>query len=43
MKIGDSVFNGYVDIGLYDTIEDMICGVGGSVLFIVIGKLRWLF
>lgn len=36
MTIGNKNFNGYIDIGLYDTIEDMICAVGGSLLFIVI-------
>lgn len=36
MKIGNKVFNGYIDIGLYDTIEDLICAVGGSMIFIII-------
>lgn len=43
MKIGDTVANGYIDIGLYDTIEDMICATLGSIVFIISGKLRKLF
>ena len=43
MKIGDTVVNGYIDIGLYDTIEDMICATLGSIVFIISGKLRKLF
>ena len=31
---------GYLDIGLYDTIGDMICTVVGSFMFIVIMKKR---
>lgn len=31
---------GYLDIGLYDTIGDMICTVVGSFIFIVIMKKR---
>lgn len=38
MKIGDDIIDGYIDIGLYDTIEDMICAVCGSIIFIVIFK-----
>ena len=34
------VIDGYIDIGLYDTIDDMICAVGGSIIFIVIYKLK---
>ena len=40
MKIGDYIVNGYIDIGLYDTIGDMICAVIGSIVFIIIFKLN---
>lgn len=43
MSIGDITLNGYIDIGLYDTIEDMICAVGGSLLFIIIIKQKEAF
>ena len=33
-------YGGYLDIGLYDTISDMICTVVGSLMFIVIMKKR---
>lgn len=33
-------YGGYLDIGLYDTICDMICTVVGSFMFIVIMKKR---
>lgn len=33
-------YGGYLDIGLYDTISDMICTVVGSFMFIVIMKKR---
>ena len=33
-------YGGYLDIGLYDTIGDMICTVVGSFMFIVIMKNR---
>ena len=33
-------YGGYLDIGLYDTIGDMICTVVGSFMFIVIMKKR---
>lgn len=36
MNIGEYSINGYLDIGLYDTIEDMICALFGSLLFIFI-------
>lgn len=29
-------YGGYIDIGLYDTISDMVCAVIGSILFIFI-------
>lgn len=32
-------YGGYIDIGLYDTISDMVCALIGSVLFIVIKKI----
>lgn len=35
-------YGGYLDIGLYDTMEDMICALCGSVLFILIIKKRRL-
>lgn len=40
LTIGSYTFNGYLDIGLYDTIWDMICAVFGSLLFIIIYKLK---
>lgn len=33
-------YGGYLDIGLYDTISDMICTIVGSFMFIVIMKKR---
>lgn len=33
-------YGGYLDIGLYDTIGDMICTVVGSFMFIIIMKKR---
>lgn len=33
-------YGGYLDIGLYDTISDMICTVVGGFMFIVIMKKR---
>ena len=43
MVVGDYSFNGYLDIGLYDTIDDMFCAVIGSILFIIWGKLKEAF
>lgn len=43
MKFGDIIVYGYVDIGLYDTIEDMVCALFGSLLFIIIGKVKEAF
>lgn len=43
MRIGEYNINGYIDIGLYDTIEDMICAVFGSLAFIVFGRLKRVF
>lgn len=40
MTIGNYTIDGYLDIGLYDTVEDMICAVVGSLLFIVIYKVK---
>lgn len=42
MCIGEYSVDGYLDIGLYDTMEDMICAVGGSILFIITNKKRLL-
>lgn len=42
-KIGNCTFDGYIDIGLYDTIDDMVCAVFGSLLFIIIYKLKEAF
>lgn len=33
-------FGGYIDIGLYDTIFDMMCTVMGSFIFIITMKKR---
>lgn len=38
--IGDDIIRGYIDIGLYDTIGDMICAVVGSIVFIGILNLK---
>ena len=43
MKIGNTIIDGYLDIGLYDTIEDMICAVVGSILFIIIYKVNLFY
>lgn len=43
MKIDNIIVDGYVDIGLYDTMEDMICAAAGSILFIIIIKLKEAF
>lgn len=33
-------YNGYLDIGLYDTISDMSCALVGTLIFIIIIKRR---
>lgn len=33
-------YNGYLDIGLYDTISDMSCALLGALIFIIIIKRR---
>lgn len=38
--ISDDIIRGYIDIGLYDTIGDMICAVVGSIVFIGILNLK---
>lgn len=43
MVIGDYTINGYLDIGLYDTIGDMICAVFGSILYIIIDRIKEAF
>ena len=35
MTIGKYIVNGYLDIGLYDTINDMVCAIIGSLIFII--------
>ena len=35
-----SKYGGYIDIGLYDTISDMVCALVGSGIFIIIFKKR---
>lgn len=40
MTIGDYIIDGYLDIGLYDTMEDIICAVLGSLFFIIIFKIK---
>ena len=40
MSIGGRTLDGYLDIGLYDTVEDMICATLGSLLFIIVGRSR---
>lgn len=42
INFGNDVINGYIDIGLYDTIEDMICAVFGSMIFIIYGNKKKL-
>lgn len=43
MMIGDTLFDGYVDIGLYDTIFDMISAVFGSIIYILYYKIKEAF
>ena len=43
MSIGELSINGYIDIGLYDTIYDMICALFGSVLYLIFSKLKEAF
>lgn len=40
MSFGNYVIDGYLDIGLYDTMEDMICALGGCFIFIIIYKIK---
>ena len=40
MSFGDVVIDGYLDIGLYDTIEDMICAMFGSIIYLVLDRRR---
>lgn len=40
MSIGDITLDGYLDIGLYDTIEDMICAVFGSIIYLILYRRR---
>lgn len=35
-------YGGYIDIGLYDTMEDMICALFGALLFICMYLFKWL-
>lgn len=43
MSMGRYNISGYLDIGLYDTMWDLICAVFGSLLFIVINKVKEAF
>ncbi len=43
MCIGDYIINGYLDIGLYDTMVDMVCAVVGSILYIIYCKVKEAF
>lgn len=36
MSIGGTTIEGYLDIGLYDTIGDMICAVLGSIMYLIV-------
>lgn len=40
MSIGGTIIDGYLDVGLYDTIEDMICALFGSVFYLIIDRRR---
>ena len=40
MIIDSDIIYGYIDIGLYDTIGDMISAACGSIIFIGIFKLK---
>ena len=43
MRLGNSVFDGYLDIGLYDTMYDIICAGIGSIILIIIYKIKEAF
>lgn len=43
MRLGNSVFDGYLDIGLYDTMYDIVCGCIGSIMLIIIYKIKETF
>lgn len=40
MIIDDLNITGYLDIGLYDTIEDMLCALIGSLLYLILNKRK---
>lgn len=42
MSIGDYSIDGYLDIGLYDTIGDMMCAIAGSMIYIIFSKKKLL-
>lgn len=43
MRLGNSVFDGYLDIGLYDTMYDIVCAGIGSIMLIIIYKIKEAF
>lgn len=43
IRIGNYVVNGYLDIGLYDTMGDIICAIVGSLIFIFMIKIKEAF
>jgi len=40
MSIGGTILDGYLDIGLYDTVEDMICATLGSIIYLIIDRRK---
>lgn len=43
MRLGNTVFDGYLDIGLYDTMYDVVCAGVGSIMLIIIYKIKEAF
>ena len=43
MRLGNIVFEGYLDIGLYDTMYDIVCAGIGSIILIIIYRIKEAF
>ena len=43
MRLGNSVFDGYLDIGLYDTMYDIVCAGIGSIILIITYRIKEAF
>lgn len=43
MRLGNSIFEGYLDIGLYDTMYDIVCAGIGSIILIIIYRIKEAF